>query len=126
VLPQAIELNPAFFKIVYTDLLNSRKTAKAVEAALAAVDGYLASRTGKLFGPVIDHLREAGEARSATEIEDHFRRNSGIEGVTGVCEYLADRGLIGKAALPARLTRKSNVDVEELAFFYATNGADGR
>jgi hypothetical protein len=46
--------------------------------------------------------------------------------VTGVCEYLADRGLIGKAALPARLTRKSNVDVEELAFFYATNGADGR
>ena len=96
------------------------------EAALTAIDGYLASRTEKLFGPVIDHLRETGEARSATEIEDHFRRNLGIEGLTGVCEYLADRGLIGKAALPARLTRKSNVDVEELAFFYATNGADGR
>src|SRR5262249_576620 len=28
VLPQAIKLNPAFFKIVYTDLLNTRKNAK--------------------------------------------------------------------------------------------------
>ena len=102
VLPQAMKLNPAFFKIVYTDLLNAKKTAKSVQAALAAVDGYLAARTPALFGPVIDHLREVGEARSATEIEDHFQRNFGIEGVTGACEYLADRGIIGKAASARR------------------------
>jgi len=30
------------------------------------------------------------------------------------------------AALPVRLTKKSNVDVEELAFFYATRTADAR
>ena len=35
-LPQALTLNPAFFKTVYTDLLNSRKTAKNVQAALDA------------------------------------------------------------------------------------------
>ena len=69
---------------------------------------------------MIDHLREVGEARSATEIEDHFRRNFGMEWVTGVCEYLADQGLIGKAPLPVRLTKRSNVDVEELGFFYVT------
>jgi hypothetical protein len=40
-----------------------------------------------------------------------------VEGVTTACEYLADRGLIGKASLPARLTKKSSVEVEELAFF---------
>lgn len=124
VLPQAMKLNPAFFKTVYVDLLNSRKTVTAVESALAAVDDYLARRSPALFALVIDHLRDIGEARSATEIEDHFRRNFGIEGVTGVCEYLADQGFIGKAPLPVRLTKKSNVDVEELAFFYATKAAD--
>jgi uncharacterized protein len=123
---QAIKLNPGFFKIVYTDLLNSRKTAKAMEAALAAIDAYLAKRTRTLFGAVIDHLKEIGEARSATEIEDHFRRNFGIEGVTGVCEYLSDRGLIGKAPLPVRLTKRSNVDLQELAFFYGWKNSDDR
>lgn len=124
VLPQAVKLNPAFFRMIYTDLLNTKKTTKNVQAALAAVDEYLAKRAAKLFGPVIEHLGEVGEARSATEIEDHFQRNFGIEGITGVCEYLSDQGLIGKAPLPARLTKKSNVDVEELAFFYATKAAD--
>jgi hypothetical protein len=124
VLPRALELNPAFFNIVYTGMLNTRKTRSNVEEALAAVDQYLATRAPAIFAPVIDHLREVGEARSATEIEDHFRRNYGIEGVTGVCEYLADQGLIAKVPLPARLTKRSNVDVEELAFFCATRAAD--
>jgi hypothetical protein len=119
VLPQAMQLNPAFFKTVYTDLLNAKKTRPAVEAALSAVDRYLADRIPDLFGLVLDHLREVGEARSATEIEDHFKRNYGVDFVTGACEYLADRGLLGKVPLPVRLTKRSNVDVQELAFFYA-------
>jgi predicted nucleotidyltransferase len=110
-LPQALQLNPAFFKTIYTDLLNSKKTRKSVESALAAIDCYMAQRATTLFAPVIEHLREVAEARSATEIEDHFRRNFGMEGVTGACEYLADQGLIGKAPLPVRLTKKSNTDV---------------
>src|SRR5262249_35043731 len=118
VIPQALKLNPAFFKTIYTDLLNAKKTTKAVRAALDAVDRYVAERAPKLFAPVIDYLREAGEARSYTEIEDHFRRNFDVSGATTACEYLADEGLIGKAATPVQLTKKSNVHVQELAFFY--------
>jgi hypothetical protein len=123
VLPQAIKLNPAFFKIVYTDLLNTKKTPKNVEAALIAAEEYVRSRAASLFAPVIDHLREVGEARSATEIEDHFHRNVGVEGVTGVCEYLSDEGLLGKAHLPVRLTKRSSVQVQELAFFHVAQEA---
>jgi len=124
VLPQAIRLNPAFFKIIYTDLLNTRKTAKNVQAALSAIDRYLAERAPQLFAPVLDYLREVAEARSATEIEDHFMRNFGLSGVTGACEYLADQGLIGKAPLPVRLTKRSNIDVQELSFFHIGKGPD--
>jgi predicted nucleotidyltransferase len=117
VIPQALALNPAFFKTVYVNLLNTPKTHKNVKAALDAVDAYIASREASLFHLVIEHLREAGEARSCTELEDHFKRNFNVSDVSTACEYLADEGRIGKASLPAKLTRKSNIEVQELAFF---------
>jgi hypothetical protein len=118
VIPQAMKLNPDFFKTIYADLLNTKKTRKSVQTALDAIDRYMAERAPMLFGPVIDHLREVGEARSCAEVEDHFKRNYDLEGVTTACEYLADQGLIGKASTPVRLTKKSNVEVQELACFY--------
>ena len=122
VLPQALALNPTFFQTVYTDLLNTKKHEKNVKAALAAIDRYIAERAPGLFALVIDHLRELGDIRSSSEIEAHFKRNFDIGGVTIACEYLADQGMIGKAAAPVRLTKKSNIDVQELAFFYASRG----
>jgi hypothetical protein len=124
VLPQALKLNPAFFKTVYTDLLNTKKARKNVQAALDAVDGYVGDRAATLFAPVIDHLAEVREARSCTEIEDYFKRNYGVTGVTTACEYLADRGLLGKAGTPVRLTKKSTVQVQEMAFFFAGDPTD--
>jgi len=126
VIPQAMKLNPAFFKTVYVDLLNSKKTRKGVQTALDAIERYVAERAATLFAPVIAHLREVGEARSCSEIEDHFKRNFDVEGVTTACEYLADQGLIGKASTPARLTKKSDVEVQELAFFYLEEPSDGQ
>jgi hypothetical protein len=118
VIPQALTLNPEFFRIVYTDLLNEKKTRAQIEAALHAVDEYLEARAPDLFAPVIDYLRDVGEARSCTEIEAHFERNHDVAGVTLACEYLADQGLIGKASLPVQLTKRSNIEVQELAFYY--------
>lgn len=123
VIPQALKLNPEFFEIVYTGMLNGKKTQRNVEIALKAAEAYLAERV-KLFDPIIEHLREVGEARSCTEIEDHFERNFGVEGVTTACEYLADQGLIGKASTASKLTKRSNVEVQELAFVYLGESPD--
>jgi hypothetical protein len=124
VIPQAMKLNPSFFKTIYADLLNAKKTRKSVQTALDAIDRFVAERAATLFGPVIEHLRDVGEARSCSEIEDHFKRNFDVSGVTTACEYLADQGLIGKASTPIRLTKKSNVEVQELAFFYQEEPRD--
>ena len=125
VIPQAMKLNPAFFKTIYADLLNAKKTKKNVQSALDAVDQYMAERSAKLFAPVVEYLHEVSEARSCTEIEDYFKRNFIISGVTTACEYLADQGIIGKASTPVRLTKKSNVEVQELAFFSLGELPDG-
>jgi hypothetical protein len=122
VIPQALKLNRAFFRLIYTDLLNAKKTTRSIEKALDAVDDYVARRAPTLFGPIIEYLSEVGEARSVTEIEDHFKRNFDAGGVLTACEYLADQGLLARASTPVRLTKKSNIEVQELAFF-STGGA---
>jgi hypothetical protein len=124
VILQAMKLNPTFFRTVYTEMLNGKKTRASVQAALDAVDAYVAERAPKLFSPILEHLREVGEARSCTEIEDWFSRNLGVEGVTTACEYLADQALIGKAGAPVKLTRRSNLEVQELAFFHLGDAGD--
>jgi predicted nucleotidyltransferase len=124
VIPQAMQLNPAFFKIVYADLLNTKKTAKNVRAALDAVDEYLAKRAPALFGLIIGHLREVGDTRSASDLEAYFSRNFDVEGVTTACEYLADCGLISKVSTPIQLTKRSNISVQETAFVYTHEAED--
>jgi predicted nucleotidyltransferase len=124
VLPQAIRLNPPFFKTIYTDLLNEPKTRRRVESALAAVDRFVADRAPSLFALVFAYLRDAGEVRSCKEIEDFFRKNYDVTGVSTACEYLADQGLIGKASTAVHLTRRSNIEVQELAFFFRTDALD--
>jgi len=126
VIPQAAAINPGFFEVVYRNLLNESKTRQRVQAALDGADGYLALHTPRLFAPVVEYLREVGEARSCKEIEDHFKKNAGLDGALTACEYLADRGLIGKASIATRLTRRSTVDVQELAFFFTADLPDGQ
>jgi predicted nucleotidyltransferase len=121
VIPQALKLNPDFFKRVYTDVLNTKKTRKTVQDALDAIDAYVVERAPALFSLIIDHLRDVGEARSSREIDEYFSRHLNISHVTTACEYLADQQMIGKASLPVRLTKKSTVEVEELAFFYLSD-----
>lgn len=124
VIPRAATLNPALFDTVYTRLLNTKKSRASVDAALLAADEYLATRASSLFAPVFIYLREAGEARSASEIDDHFKRHFDVSHVTTACEYLADQGLIEKVSLPARLTKKSSVEVQELAFVSLADAGD--
>ena len=125
VIPQALALNPEFFAIIYAELLNGKKTRKSVQRALDAVDAYVAERADSLFAPVLDYLREVGDVRSCTEIEDHFARNFNVHGITTACEYLADLGRIGKASASVQLTKRSNVHVQELAFYARGDGRDG-
>jgi hypothetical protein len=124
VIQQALGLNPPFFTTIYSDLLNTRKTDPAVRKALDLADGYVADRAAELFAPVVAYLVEAGESRSCREIEHHFKKTSGLDGVVLACEYLADRGVIGKASAPVRLTKRSTVQVQELAFYALSEPPD--
>lgn len=118
VVHQALDLNPEFFGSIYTELIDKKKTTKNVAAAIDAIDGYLEERVPELFGPLLDYLAEAEDARSSKEISSWFRREHDLHGVITVCEWLSEKEIIAKVATPVRLTPRSQVDLDELAFFY--------
>jgi len=118
VILQALGLNPSFFRLIYTDLLNEPKSRESVEGALVAAEAYVAERATTIFAPILEHLEDAGDIRASREIDDHFLRHFNIDHVTTACEYLADRELVGKASAPARLTRRSQIEVPEQAFYH--------
>jgi phage gp36-like protein/aryl carrier-like protein len=125
VIPQAAKLNPTFFHTIYTQMLNTKKSRKNINDALEAIDSYLAAQAATIFRPVLEHLKEVGEARSASEIDAYFKRTFNLPCVTTACEYLADLGLIAKVSIPVQLTKRSNVQVEELAFVHTGAATDG-
>ncbi len=118
VLAQALRHNAPFFQSLYIDLVDSPKTPERISTALTQYENYLRDRATTVFRPLFNYLAEAEGPRSAREINSDFKKQMGIEGAFFLCEWLADEGFIQKIALPARLTEKSKVDVEEAAFYY--------
>jgi len=75
-------------------------------------------RVADIFRPILDYLSEAQGIRSATELNHYFSNQMNLQGVDGVCEWLADEEIIQKLSSPLRLTEKSRVDVQEAAYYY--------
>jgi predicted nucleotidyltransferase len=118
VLWQAMRHNPAFFKAIYLDLLDNPKTEESVASVLTQIDAYLQERLPVICNPILDFLAEAQGVRSAREINHYFNKQMNVEEAGFLCEWLADNGLIQKVAVPARLTEKSRVDVEEAGYYF--------
>ena len=117
-LADAVRFNPALYALIYLDLLEQPATAAANGIALDAIDAWLEPRARQVFAPVLEYLEESGgEPRSTTEISHHFARNHDVEHIVIACEWLSDIGVIEKASTPVKLTTRSQVEVEELAFF---------
>ncbi len=118
VIQRALQINPDLFHALYTDLIHGPKTAQAIQEALDRINGYLDEKAMLLFRPILDYLAESGGARSATEIDEYFKKRAQTETLSFVCEWLADKDIIRKVSAPLFLTEKSRVAVEEAAYYY--------
>lgn len=118
VIQQALKYNPDFFNAVYTDLINRNKEEADIRRALHLINGYLDERAKQMLRPILDYLAEAGGVRSTSEIDLYFKERSQSSSQALAYEWLADKGIIRKVPAPLRLTEKSNVAVDEAAYYY--------
>ena len=127
VIQPALRYNPDFFDRVYTDLINSEKTEAVIQDALDAINVYLDERQF-IFQPILDYLIEQKAPRTNTELNADLGRGSprNSEGVPEfdedpldlACQWLAWRGIIRQVSMPVKLTAKSQIAVEEPAYYY--------
>jgi hypothetical protein len=120
VLDRALALNPTFFKVAYTAFINGPKDEQILQQQLERITAYLLERADRIFAPLLDYLAEAGDPRSLSAINAHFAPKLPHAELFLVCDWLAEQGILEKIAAPLRLTRKSQVTVEEVAFYYDT------
>jgi hypothetical protein len=118
VIHQALQVDPEFFGAIYAEPMHQPKTEELVAAILARVNAYLDANVAAFFQPLFDYLAEVREPRSVTELNDHFQKRAQMEWIAMACEWLADRGRLGRISAPVRLTEKSRVTVEEAAYYY--------
>jgi predicted nucleotidyltransferase len=117
-LDQALRFNPEFFKATYIDLINGPKTEAHLVEVLGMINAYLEERTQLLFGPVLEYLSQANGLCTAAEMDTFFKKKVQTGSLSSVYEYLARKGVIQKLASPVHLTRKSQVTLDEPAYYY--------
>ncbi len=117
VIQPALRYNPDFFTRVYTELINGEKNEAVIQETLDAVNAYLDERRF-IFQPILDYLREQNAPRSNTEINAHFKAGFDEGTLELVCQWLAWKGTLRQIAVPMKLTVKSQVSVEEPAYYY--------
>lgn len=125
VIHQALKYNPEFFNIVYTNLIEGPKTERAMRRALDLIDTYLTERTEIIFKPILDYLLDAQEPRTASDLDAHFQKQLQGDSLYGFAyEWLVDKGIVDKLSVPIHLTKKSQVTVDEAAYFYDEDEPD--
>ena len=126
VIQPALRYNPDFFNRVYTDLINCEKNEAVIQEALNAINNYLDERQF-IFQPVLDYLAEQKAPRTITELNADLGRglhdSEGFpefddESLDLVCQWLTWKGIIRQVAMPMKLTAKSQIAVEEPAYYY--------
>jgi hypothetical protein len=124
VIQQALVYNPDFFTALYTDLAQRPKNAETMSWAIQQIHTYLDERQAVIFKPILSYLSGVGSVRSVSEIEDHLKQRSQMSGLSVICEWLADKGILEKVTTPLRLTEKSRVTLDEAAYYYDGGNID--
>ena len=127
VIQPALEYNPDFFRVTYSDLINREKDEAVIQNALDTINAYLDEKLF-IFQPILDFLAEADGPRSTTELNSYFQKKIGENRLDAAYEWLARKGIIEQVSTPVKLTLKSQFEMEEAAYYYdraaaATMGA---
>ncbi len=118
VIPQAQKINPDFFKRIYVDLINVPKDEATIRRALDEINAYIDAKVRALFGPILGYLTQEGGTRTTTELDDYFRKQAQTPSLSFVYEWLAYKGIVQKVPSPTHLHPKSQVTVDEAAYYY--------
>lgn len=115
---KALKINPEVITTFYNDAMSHHFSEEEVIKAIEKLDCYLEKHIDMFIKPVIEFMSDQ-EVKTATLISKHFNREGHF--ITGIFDYLAEKGIIEKVSQTIRITPKSKLAVEELGYLYIPN-----
>lgn len=112
-LRKALALSPETLAPFYPAALTHRFTEGEILSALDGIDAYLDRHLDLILKPAAAVLAD-GEIRTCTLLAKHFHLDSHF--IVGIFEWLADKGVIERAAQTIRITPKGRQGFEELGY----------
>lgn len=110
---RTLELRPELITPFYTGAMSGLLDEAQIEQRITLLEAYLAGLVPVFEKPVLDFMADQ-EIKTSTVIAKHFRVESHF--IIHVFEYLADRGVIERAARTIRPTPKGKLAVEEIGY----------
>jgi hypothetical protein len=114
---RAQQLAPAVMEDLYINLLKGPRTAPRLKKKLAGFEAYLEKHGEVRLQPALRYLKKEKRLVPLSELSDYFAHSQLFPWhLESTCEWLEEKGLIGKFSAPFTLTRLSRVEVEEPAY----------
>lgn len=116
---RALQLAPAVMKDLYVDLLKGSRTGPKLGKKLAGFEAYLENHAEVRLQPVLRYLKKERRLVPLTELSDYFAHSQLFPWhLESACEWLEQKGRIGKFSAPFALTKLSRVEAEEPAYLW--------
>ena len=116
---RALQLAPAVMEDLYVDLLKGSRTAPKLKKKLTGFASYLEKHAGARLQPALRYLKKEKRLVPLSELSDYFAHSQLFPWhLESACDWLEEKGRIGKFSAPFSLTRLSRVEVEEPAYLW--------
>jgi hypothetical protein len=116
---RALQLAPKVMKDLYVNLLKGARTGAGLKKKLAGFETYLENRAEERLQPVLRYLKREKRLVPLSELSDYFAHSQLFPWhLESACEWLEEKGRIGKFSAPFALTKLSRVEVEEPAYLW--------
>ncbi|MCA9130796.1 MAG: hypothetical protein KDB22_27105 [Planctomycetales bacterium] len=118
VIYKAMESSPDLFQAVYLDVLSKPRNKKVIAFAIETIEDYLSEHYQEHLKPLLSLLRKENRVIPLSEISDYFAFSQVYPWhLEAACEWLHRHGHLEKLSAAFKLTSRSQVSVEEPAYF---------
>jgi uncharacterized protein len=112
---RAKEINPELMKCLYDDPMSTKLEEVQLLALIRKIDDYIESHLDLISGPALEYMSD-GEIKTITVLSKRFKVDTHY--IVDIFEYLSDKGIIEKLSETIKITPKSKLAVEEVAYVY--------
>ncbi len=112
---RAYEINPELISVYYNHAMSHHYSEEEIMIAIERMDHYMESHLDIIRKPALDYMSD-GEMKTVTMITKYFHKDSPF--IISIFDYLADKGVIAKVSQTIKITPKSRMAVDEIAYQY--------